>query len=79
MMTQAQPQVLFSEDPKACGTEAHHRDFPEIRAHGRSKGDALEHLTNQLVRTLDSALTAWRREALEKAIADVRSFDQATT
>lgn len=51
-----------------------HRDFPEIRASGESVVEAAQCLENQLVRALDTALTNWRREALEQAIADVREF-----
>jgi hypothetical protein len=67
--------VVICADPTASGAQAYHRDFPEIRARGRSPADATDHLINQLLRTLDSALTTWRRQAIEKAIADVRSFE----
>ena len=52
----------------------HHRDFPEIRAEGGSPKEAASHLVNQLARALDSALTDWRRETLDDAIADVKAF-----
>ena len=58
----------------AGGTSVHHRDFPEIRAEGATPGDAAGQLVNQLTRALDSALTKWRRETVEQAIADVRAF-----
>jgi hypothetical protein len=52
----------------------HHRDFPEIRSEGESPTVAATHLSNQLTRALDSALTTWRRETIEQAIEDVRAF-----
>ncbi len=56
------------------GTQVHHRDFPEIRAEGVSPADAAVQLVNQLTRALDSALTKWRRDAVQQAIADVQAF-----
>jgi hypothetical protein len=53
---------------------AHHRDFPEIRAEGETPAVAASHLVNQLIRALDSALTQWRRQTIEQAIADVKAF-----
>ena len=58
----------------ANATQVHHRDFPEIRAEGETPEDAAAHLANQLTRALDSALTDWRRETIEQAIADVQAF-----
>ena len=58
----------------AHSTRVHHRDFPEIRAEGETPAVAATHLVNQLTRALDSALTAWRRETIEHAIADVQAF-----
>jgi hypothetical protein len=52
----------------------HHRDFPEIRAEGESPAVAAKNLANHLTRALDSALTNWRRETLQHAIADVQAF-----
>ncbi len=72
-----QDLIVVSADLTASGAQAYHRDFPEIRARGRSPEDAVEHLLLQLSRTLDSALTVWRREAIEKAMADVRAFEFA--
>jgi hypothetical protein len=54
--------------------QVHHRDFPEIRAEGESPAAAGTQLVNHLTRALDSALTIWRRETIEQAIADVQEF-----
>lgn len=58
----------------AGDTQVHHRDFPEIRAHGKDAADAAAQLVNQLTRALDSALTTWRRERIERAIQDVKMY-----
>jgi hypothetical protein len=55
-------------------THAHHRDFPEIQAEGDSPAHAAARLVNQLAGVLDTASDRWRREAVERAIADVKSF-----
>ena len=55
-------------------THAHHRDFPEIQAEGESPAHAAARLINQLASALDTASDRWHREAVEQAIADVKSF-----
>ncbi|MBX6314863.1 MAG: hypothetical protein IRY99_18380 [Isosphaeraceae bacterium] len=71
-------RVILSQETapgaSASSTLVHHRDFPEIRAHGQSPADAAVQLMNQLTRALDSALTPWRREAIQQAITDVKAF-----
>jgi hypothetical protein len=52
----------------------HHRDFPEIQAHGRSGNEAASFLVSKLRLALDTALTDWRRQTLSAAIADVEAF-----
>lgn len=74
MTAEAQSQIIISADPTASGAQAYHRDFPEIRSRGRSPVDAIEHLVNDLTRMMDSALTPWRREVIERAIADARAY-----
>ena len=67
-------KVIVEEGPTAGSVQVHHQDFPEIRAQGESPADAAGHLANQLSRALDSALTHWRRESIQAAIADVEAF-----
>ncbi len=69
--------VIVSEGATAGTARVHHRDFPEVRTDGESPVVAAGHLVNQLRRALDSALTQWRREAIQKAIADVQAFVQS--
>ena len=67
-------RVIVTTGATAHATQVHHRDFPEIRAEGETPEVAATNLANQLVRALDSALTPWRRETIEQAIADVKAF-----
>ena len=77
-MSAENDRVIVSHDVEGgVGVHVHHRDFPEIRANGADPKEGAVYLSNQLVRALDSALTKWRREAIEKAISEVQQF--ATT
>ncbi|HEU5117815.1 MAG TPA: hypothetical protein VFT74_14405 [Isosphaeraceae bacterium] len=67
-------KVVTSVDATGGGAQIHHHDFPEIRAQGHSPGDAAIQLLNQLTKALDSALTDWRRETIQKAMDDVKAF-----
>ena len=71
-------KVIVEEGPTAGTVQVHHQDFPEIRSHGETPAAAASHLANQLTRALDSALTAWRRDTIQRAIADVQTFTQAS-
>jgi hypothetical protein len=73
-MTTEPSRVIVTIGATAHATSVYHRDFPEIRAQGDSPEAAASHLSNQLTRALDSALTKWRRETIEQAIADVQAF-----
>jgi hypothetical protein len=67
-------RVVVTRGATAGAAAAHHRDFPEIRADGRSPVEAAALLANKLNLALDTALTDWRRDALGHAISDVRAF-----
>jgi hypothetical protein len=67
-------RVIVTPSTTSAATSVHHRDFPEIRAEAGSAPEAAGHLVNKLVCALDSALTDWRRQSVEQAIADVRAF-----
>ncbi|MDR3633510.1 MAG: hypothetical protein P4L84_06720 [Isosphaeraceae bacterium] len=67
-------RVIVTAGVTADGSQVYHRDYPEIRAEGETPQIAGSHLVNQLTRALDSALTTWRRETIELAIADVQAF-----
>ena len=67
-------RVVVTISGTATAASVHHRDFPEIRAEGASPREAASHLVNKLACALDSALTDWRRENVDHAIADVKAF-----
>ena len=74
LMATEQDRVIVTTGSTAQATQIHHRDFPEIRAEGESPSAAATNLANHLTRALDSALTKWRRDAIEQAIAEVQDF-----
>jgi hypothetical protein len=67
-------RVIVATGATAHSTSVHHRDFPEIRSDGETPAVAARRLIDQLNRALDSALTQWRRESIEQAIADIEAF-----
>ncbi len=67
-------RVIVSTGATAQATSVHHRDFPEIRGEGESPAAAARALANHLTRALDSALTNWRRDAIQQAITEVEAF-----
>ncbi|MEW4567725.1 hypothetical protein AB1L88_07645 [Tautonia sp. JC769] len=73
-MSQGEDRVIVTAGATAGLAAAHHRDFPEIRAEGDTPAAAASQLVNHLTRALDSALTDWRREAIEQAIEDVKTY-----
>ena len=67
-------RLIVTISGNSSTTVVHHRDFPEIRAEGGTAKEAASHLVNKLACALDSALTDWRRENVDHAIADVKAF-----
>jgi hypothetical protein len=67
-------RVILAPNGTSSALSIYHRDFPEIRAVGGSPREAGLHLVSKLTRALDSALTDWRRESLNHAVADVKAF-----
>lgn len=74
MATADLSRVIVTPGATADAATVHHRDFPEIRSQGENPKAAASHLVNQLNRALDSALTNWRRDTIQQAIADVQAF-----
>jgi hypothetical protein len=67
-------RVVVTISGTSTAASVHHRDFPEIRAEAGSPEEAAFVLVYKLVCALDTALTDWRRQTLDQAIADVRAF-----
>jgi hypothetical protein len=77
-MTTEQDRVIVHDADCACHTvhttQVHHRDFPEIWAEAATPAEGAAHLSNQLARACEGARSAWHRESIQRAIADVDSF-----
>jgi hypothetical protein len=67
-------RVIVTISGSSSTASVHHRDFPEIHAEGGTPKEAATHLIHQLTRALDSALTDWRRDRVNEAIADVQIY-----
>lgn len=66
--------IVVTTGATAHSAQVHHRELPEIRVDGANAKEAAAHLVNQLLRARDSALTKWRLELFDRAIADVKAF-----
>jgi len=68
--------VLTGECPwhSILSTLVHHRDFPEIWAEGRTIEEGATQLALHLERALEGARSAWHRQAMEQAMADVNEY-----
>jgi hypothetical protein len=73
-MSKEESPVVVTTGATANANRVYHREFPEVRAEGETPVIAATHLVNHLTRALDSALTAWRRQSLSQAVADVQRF-----
>jgi len=74
LMKTESSRVIVAQSANSSSFLVHHRDFPEIRAEGAAPREAASNLVNKLACALDSALTDWRRETVDHAIADVKAF-----
>jgi hypothetical protein len=54
----------------------YHRHYPEVRAEGSSLAEAASHLVGRLSGCLEF-VHGFEREALERAVAEIRSFRPA--
>ena len=73
--------IIEAGDPRCHAADAvsvHHRDFPEIRAGGPSALEAAGHLLQRFGTALHGAPNHWHRGELERAIADIQDFLDAT-
>lgn len=70
-MSDSPDKLVTSQGLTAQSVQIYHRDFPEIRSEGGSLAEAKKNLALQLTRALDSALTDWRRDLIQKTIAEI--------
>jgi hypothetical protein len=66
-------------DESTCCTSVHtvtvhHRNFPEMAVEATSASRAVAHLERLLERALDYDTETWRRDALQRAVAEVRLY-----
>jgi hypothetical protein len=70
--------VIVNVGPCECHavttTRVHHRDLPELHAEGMTAVEACKHLENLLLRAYDNAPSGFRREAIDRALCDVKEF-----
>ena len=71
-MSESSEKLVVTQGLTASSVQIHHREFPEIRSEGNSLAEAKVNLANQLTRALDSALTDWRRDLIQKTIAEIQ-------
>ena len=71
MSSDAPDKLVVNQGLTAGSVQIYHRDFPEIRSEGGTLAEAKNNLANQLTRALDSALTDWRRDLIQKTIAEI--------
>ncbi len=70
-MSETLDKLVVNQGLTSQSVSIYHRDFPEIRSEGGSLAEAKKNLALQLTRTLDSALTDWRRELIQKTITEI--------
>ena len=69
----ASNKLVVSQGLTAQAVQIYHCDFPEVRSEGGSLAEAKQNLALQLTRALDSALTDWRRDLIQKTIAEIQA------
>lgn len=72
-MSEPSEKLVVNQGLTPSSVQIYHRDFPEIRSEGNSLAEARKNLANQLTRALDSALTDWRRDLIQKTIAEIEA------
>ena len=72
-MSAATDKLVVNPGITAQSVQIYHREFPEIRSEGGSLAEAKKNLALHLTRALDSALTDWRRDLIQKTIAEIEN------
>ncbi len=77
-MTTETDRVIMTNEMTHHGsihaTTVRHRDFPEMHCEGLTPEEAADRLAVLLRECLEHSPSEWRREAVERAIEDVREF-----
>ncbi len=72
-------RVIVTAGSTAHTVQVHHRDIPELNADGESPGTAAVNLAQDLAREIEGVVDDFRREAFQRALADVRAFIDRST
>jgi hypothetical protein len=72
-------RVIVTTGSTALAAQVHHQDIPELNADGESPESAAVNLAKDLARAIEGAADDFRREALQRALADVRAFIDRST
>ena len=73
-MTADPSRIIVTTGATADAVQVHHRDIPEPHPDGESPEVAAENLANALTREIDSVADDHHREAIRRALDDVRAF-----
>ncbi len=72
-MSESSDKLVVNPGLTSQSVSIYHREFPEIRSEGGNVAEAKTNLALQLTRALDSALTDWRRDLIQKTIDEIES------
>lgn len=79
-MIDTERRIVLAVGPSETHGGAHtciyHRDFPENWAQGETKIEAARNLANLFEKNLDSVCDPLHREAIERALSEVRDYLQ---
>ena len=73
-MTADPNKIVVTAGATADSVQVHHHDIPELHTDGESPEIAAENLANALTRESDSVADDQHREAIRRALDDVRAF-----
>ena len=74
----SQGQILVTASETGPSVKVHHREIPELHAHGETPRSAAVNLEQDLAREIEGVADACRREPFLRAITDVRAFIKTT-
>jgi hypothetical protein len=67
-------RVVVTTGATRDAVRVHHRDIPELQAHGEAAELAAANLVQDLRREIDGVADELHRAPLQRALADVRAF-----
>jgi len=67
-------KVVVTAGVTAHAVQVHHRDVPELQAHGETPHSAAVVLEQGFAREMDGLIDQCRREPFQRALADIREF-----